>query len=58
MAQGDCQAQEGSAKCDRLKREGECDYSCHFKGCQCGKCARDYCNDPAHFKGCHCGKGR
>ncbi len=51
MSQNDCQERNGSAKCDKLKKEGKCDHSC-----QCEKCARDQRNDPSHFKGCHCSK--
>lgn len=55
---GDCNLTPYSNECWNKKNAGKCDFSCHQKGCQCGKCPHDYCDNPNHFKGCHCGYGK
>lgn len=50
-----CREGEGSYYCKEKKAKGKCDWSCHSKGCQCGKCPTDNCNIKEHPKGCHCG---
>jgi len=58
MGFGDCGLEEFSFACKEKKRKNNgCNYSCHKKGCQCGKCPRDHCTNPKHYKGCHCGEG-